>query len=252
MYIDLHNHYLPNVDDGVRTIDETLRGLELALREKVTTLCFTPHIWEGKYNNRVENLLPLFEEVKKKADYLNIKLFLSSEVFYSPSLSENFAKGFYIPYGDKRRYLLVELPVAVMPQGIEEGFYKLMLEGVEPILAHPERYSYVQRNIRSIFPLAKAQVPFQVTTQAIVGLLGSKAQNTAIKLLDDGLVSLIASDAHDCEKRPLLFREAVRFLNQRYGHTTARILSIENPRRVLEGKPLLPVKGKKGRYSKAL
>ncbi len=249
MYIDLHNHLLPDVDDGVKNMEETMRSLELAVREKIEDLCFTPHIYEGKYNNHPDKLKKVFEEVKKNTKEIKINLHLASEVHYSSSLSEDFKKGLYIPYGKKGRYILVELPVTLLPKGVEDGLYKLMLEGVEPIIAHPERYNYVQKNIKSIINLIKAQIPLQVTTQAIVGALGGSARKTAIKLLDMGLISFVASDAHHPEKRPFHFREAVRILNNRYGHSTTRILTIENPRRILEGKNLLPVRGKKGRLS---
>ena len=249
MYIDLHNHLLPDVDDGVKKLEETLRSLELAVKEKIGTLCFTPHIFEGKYNNHPEKLRKVFEEVKAVAKEIKIDLHLASEVHYSSSLAEDFKKGLYIPYGKKGRYLLVELPVTVLPKGVEDGLYKLMLEGAEPIIAHPERYNYVQKNIKSIMNLVKSQIPFQVTTQAIAGVLGGSAKKTAMKLLDMGLISFVASDAHHPEKRPFHFREAVRILNNRYGHSTTRILTIENPRRILEGKNLLPVRGKKGKLS---
>lgn len=249
MYIDLHNHFLPGVDDGLSKMEETLIGLRKAVSEKISRLCFTPHIWEGKYPNSPQKLLEVFAAVKEAARDIPIKLHLASEVFYSHSLSDDYGRGLYLPYGEKKRYLLVEFSTAVLPAGAEEGLYKLMLQGVEPVIAHPERYSYAQRKIETLFNFARNQAPMQVTTQAITGSLGSKAQKTALKLLDMGLVSFVASDAHDFIKRPLLFREAVRILDRRYGHTAARLLTMENPKRVLEGRPLLPVPGKNGKRS---
>lgn len=252
MYIDLHNHYLPSVDDGVKELKETLLGLKLAVKEKVSKICFTPHIWSGRYNNTPEKLKDVFKWVKQEAKGISIDLYLGSEVYYSSSLSEDFSKGLYIPIGKNKKYLLVEFPTAVMPQGVSNELYKLMLEGCEPIVAHPERYSYVQKDYECLFDLAKAEIPMQVTTQAILGMLGSRVQKTAIKLLDEGLISFVASDAHNPDKRPLLFREAVRFLNRRYGLKTTKRLTIDNPKRILEGKALLPVAGRKGKYSQFL
>ncbi len=249
MYIDLHNHFLPNVDDGIKEIEQTLFGLKLAVKEKVSKICFTPHIWAGRYNNTPEKLREVFEWVKREAKGISIELFLGSEVYYSSSLAEDFSKGLYIPIGNEKKYLLVEFSTAVLAQGASNGLYKLMLEGCEPIIAHPERYSYVQKDYECLFDFARSQIPMQVTTQAILGMLGTRAKATAIKLLDEGLVSFIASDAHSPDKRPLLFREAVRFLNRRYGYKTAKRLALDNPKRILEGKGVLPVAGKKGKYS---
>jgi protein-tyrosine phosphatase len=252
MYIDLHNHYLPGVDDGVQKMEETLLGLKLAVKEKVGAICFTPHIWKGRCDNSPEKLKEVFERVREEAKEIKVKLFLGSEVYYSSTIADDFSKGLYVPIGVKKKFLLVEFGSAVMPKGVSDGLYKLMLEGCEPIIAHPERYSYVQKDYECLFDFAKAQIPMQVTTQAIMGMLGRRAQKTAVKLLDEGLVSFIASDAHNPEKRPLLFREAVRFINRRYGRQTTKRLAIDNPKRILEGKPLLPVAGKKGKFSQFL
>lgn len=249
MYIDLHNHYLPSVDDGTKEIKDTLYGLQLAVKEKVSAICFTPHIWLGRFNNSPDKLREVFELVKREAKGINIGLYLGSEVYYSSSISEDYAKGLYIPIGTRKKYLLVELSTTVMPQGVSNGLYKLMLEGCEPIIAHPERYTYVQKDYKTILDFSKAQIPIQVTTQAIMGFLGRRAFKTAVKLLDEGLVSFLSSDAHDPIKRPILFREAVRFLHKRYGYETAKRLTIDNPKRILLGESLLPVKGKKGKYS---
>ncbi|MCX7829984.1 MAG: hypothetical protein N2445_02860, partial [Acidobacteria bacterium] len=199
MYIDLHNHYLPSVDDGAKELRETLLGLEYAVKEKVSKICFTPHIWNGRYNNTPSKLREIFERVKDEAKNIKIELLLGSEAYYSSSIADDYSKGCYIPIGEKKKYLLVELSTAVMPQGVSDGLYKLMLEGCEPIIVHPERYSYVQKDYESLFDFAKAQIPMQVTTQAIVGMLGRRAQKAAIKLLDEGLVSFVASDAHSPE-----------------------------------------------------
>lgn len=252
MYIDLHNHYLPSVDDGIKELKDTLYGLELAVKEKVSAICFTPHIWNGRFNNSPDKLREIFELIKREAKGIKIELYLGSEVYYSTSISEDYAKGLYIPIGTKKKYLLVELSTTVMPQGVSNGLYKLMLEGCEPIIAHPERYNYVQKDYKSILDFAKAQIPIQVTTPSLLGLLGRRAFKTAVKLLDEGLVSFVASDAHDPTKRPLFFREVVRFLNKRYGYETAKRLTIDNPKRILLGESLLPVKGKKGKYSSFL
>jgi protein-tyrosine phosphatase len=249
MYIDLHNHFLPGADDGVTKIEQTLSGLNMAVKEKVSRLCFTPHIWEGRFPNSPQKLIEIFNTVREAAKDLPIELHLGSEIFYSHSLAEDYKKGLYIPIGAKGRYLLVELSTSIMPSGASDGLYKLMLQGAEPILAHPERYLYVQKNPACLFEFAQSQIPMQVTTQSITGALGGTVQKTAIKLLDLGLISFVASDAHHPEKRPLLFREAVRVLNKRYGHTAARLLTIENPKRILEGRHLLPVAGKNGKKS---
>lgn len=245
MYIDLHNHYLPNVDDGIKDIEETIKALQLAQKEKVSVICMTPHIWAGRFDNNRDNLLKTFNEVKEKAKEIQIELHLASEVHYTPTIVEDYKAGRFLTLGTKKKYLLIELPMNVLPKGVKDNLHSLMLEGVEPIIVHPERYRYFQENLRLVEDFYHMEILFQVTTHSLIGLLGKDCQKTAIKMIDKSLISFVASDAHNITDRSIIFREAVRFLFKRYGLYVTKSLTIDNPKRVLEGNDVYPVKPKK-------
>ncbi len=241
MYTDVHCHLLPGVDDGVKTWEDSLACLKMAREEKVSSVLVTPHIWPGKYPNTPEGLLAVFEPWRDRARDLGLDLHLGSEVYFLGHLAEHWASGTYRAMGDAARYLLVELPLLVMPQGVAQGFYELRLKGVEPVLAHPERYPYVAKDPSRVEPLASAGVAFQLTTHSVAGLFGGGIQKAAFDLMERGWVHVLASDSHSPVNRAPMFRQAVRVVANRYGTEAARRLCVDNPRRILAGEPLLPV-----------
>lgn len=243
MYVDLHCHLLPGVDDGVGDWEESALCLEAARREKVSALCVTPHIAPPRFPNTPALLREAFEAWRGPAESLGFTVHLGSEIAFRPHLVSAYRSGELIPMGEAGRYLLVELPLLLRPPGVEEVFFDLRMAGAEPILAHPERYAYVTRDPGCLASLAAARIPFQLTTHSLVGYFGQAIRRAAWALLDRGWVHLLASDAHSARGRAPLFREAVRGVARRYGIEAARRLCIENPRRVLAGEPLLAVAG---------
>jgi protein-tyrosine phosphatase len=242
MYVDVHCHLLPGVDDGVRDWEESRICLQRALDERISTVLLTPHIWPGRYPNRPGDLRAAFEEWRKRASAMGMDSGLGAEVYFSADLPERWSRGELLAMGGSGRYLLVELPLLLMPQGVARTFFDLRLLGVEPVLAHPERYPYAADNPRALEPLHSAAVPFQLTTHSVAGLFGRRIQKCAFAFLEMGWAGLLASDAHGAVQRAPLFREAVRVVAVRYGKEAARRLCIENPRRLIEGKELLPVR----------
>lgn len=241
MYIDTHCHLLPGVDDGVKSWAEAEECLQIARAEKVTRLAVTPHIWPDRYPNVPSDLRPLYHELRERARALGLECHLGCEAYFHLDLPEWFKAGKLLPVGDSGRYLLIELPLTLCPPGLAQTLYALRLLGVEPVLAHPERYPYVARDPMRLEELGTSEVPFQVTTHSVAGLFGATVRRAAFALLERGWVRLLASDAHSATGRVPMFREAVRAVAARYGKEAARRLCVENPRRLLEGRPLLPV-----------
>lgn len=243
MYTDIHCHLLPGVDDGVKTWKESLACLRIARKEHVSAICVTPHIWPGRYPNTPEALAAAFSQWKDQVQGfgLDLEVCLGSEAYYQGNLAEEWAGGKLQPLGPTGRYLLVELPLLLMPPGVAEGLYALRLKGVEPILAHPERYPYMTRDVDRLEALASAGVPFQVTTHSVAGIFGSGIQRAAFDLMERGWVTCLASDSHSPIGRAPMFGEAVRVVANRYGHEAARELCVDNPRRLLAGEAAMPV-----------
>jgi protein-tyrosine phosphatase len=242
LYVDTHSHLLPGVDDGVEEWEETLACLEIARRERIAHICVTPHIRADRYpENTPEALQKVFARFKEEAESRGIGASLGSEAFFSSDLVKSWGEGELIALGEMGKYLLIELPNMLMPPGIVESFFNLRIAGVEPVLAHAERYPWAQKDVMRLGPLALSDVPFQITTHSLTGQFGAEAPRAAFEMLERGWVAVAASDAHSQNTRAPMFREAVRILANRYGSEAARLLCCVNPRRLLQGEPLLPV-----------
>ncbi len=241
MYTDVHCHLLPGVDDGVESFKEAEAWLKRAREEKVARVIVTPHIRPDTYPNKPPELKRRFAELVERSRDSGVELSLGAEVYYRHDLAEAVARQEILALGAGGRYLLVELPLAVLPAGSEEVLYRLRLSGVEPLIAHPERYVFAQDEPMRLAELAREGTLFQITTHSVTGGFGGNIQRTAFRLLELGWVALIASDAHKLSKRPPMFREAVRVIANRYGKEAARRLAVENPRRLFNGERIEPV-----------
>jgi len=241
LYTETHCHLLPGVDDGVKDWEGTRRSLALARREKVRSLILTPHIRPEIYPNAPKGLEERFEEWRYEAGAGDLEVRLGCEAFFHHGLPDAWSRGDLLPLDDRSRYLLVELPSHYLPRGVSDVLYNLRLQGVEPVLAHPERLAFAQRDLGRLRKYAENETPFQVTTHSVTGALGAAAQKACLKILENGWGSVFASDAHAPDARPPMFREAVRFVSSRYGRKAARRLFIENPARLARGEGLLPV-----------
>lgn len=252
MYTDLHGHYLPGVDDGAADLAESREMLDQALGERISVLCVTPHVWADRFPNRPEDLRARFEEWKGEAEGRGVEAHLGGEVYFRQDLPAAWARGEVLPLGERGRFLLVELPLLLCPPGVAETFYRLRLEGGEPLLAHPERYPWASRDLKRLQDLAEAGVPFQVTAASLLGHFGAAIQKTAWTLLDRGWVHVVASDAHSPTGRRPLMREAVRAVALKWGTEAAHLLFVKNPRAILEGRapeapPVRPSRRRTGR-----
>jgi protein-tyrosine phosphatase len=242
LYTDTHCHLLPGVDDGVKDWEEALRCLDIARRERIAHICVTPHVRPDRYpKNTPEALRNVFQRFQVEAEARGIRASLGSEAYYTSDLMKSWGDGEILPMGESGRYLLVEFSNTILPHGIVEAFYNLRIAGVEPVLAHAERYPWAQRDIMRLAPLALTDIPFQVTTFSLSGAFGDDAKKAAFEMMERGWIYMASSDAHSDRVRAPLFREAVRAISRRYGIEAARRLFIENPRRLLAGEQLLPV-----------
>ena len=149
--IDFHNHVLPALDDGSKSMEMTLSMLKTAYDQGVTTVVNTVHFqhpkMEGK-NTDYQYVRDLRDEVLEKLDAndIRIDIKLAAEVYYLPNLCDLIDN----PLLTINNYMLVEFPVMITPDNFLETFFNLKLKGITPVLAHPERYRIFQENIKRV------------------------------------------------------------------------------------------------------
>lgn len=189
-FTDWHCHILPGVDDGVRTMGESLEILSAYADAGVSKVWFTPHVMEDVPNTPVD-LRERFEELK--AAYSGpLELHLASENMLDNLFAARLAEGDLLPLDNQR--LLVETSYYNPPIGFREMLRKIKKAGWEPVLAHPERYRYMsQEDYRS---LHHEDILFQLNLASLLGLYGRTAQGKAEWLLENAMYSFSATDLH--------------------------------------------------------
>ena len=203
MMIDLHCHLLPGIDDGARDLAMSLAMARACVADGVEVVACTPHILPGVYPNNGPQILAAVTALQTELDLNKIPLRLVSgaDNHVSPTFVADLRSGKLLPLAGSR-YVLVEPPHHVIPPRLEELFFEICIAGYVPILTHPERLRWIAPRYDLLERLVKAGVWMQVTAGSLAGDFGNGAKMIAERMLADGLVHILASDAHDLLRRP--------------------------------------------------
>ena len=191
-FTDWHCHILPGVDDGVQTMDEALQILTEYERLEVKEVWLTPHIMED-IPNTTEKLRDRFAELK--AIYQgSVMLHLASENMLDNLFEERLEKNDLLPIGKEGKHLLVETSYFNPPMGLNNILLRIKAKGYYPVLAHPERYMYM--NEHEYQRLKSMNVEFQLNQFSLFGLYGKEVQKRAKMLQKQGMYNYIGTDLH--------------------------------------------------------
>lgn len=244
MMIDLHNHLLPGIDDGAKKLEETLEFLRVAGRDGVKAVTATPHMKPGVYDNTraaiLERIAMVREAARGDAAAEAVALLPGAEVYFTADTVERARAGTLMTVGDGGKYLLLELPYQQVPMRVEETIFQLRLLGITPIMAHPERVAYYLEDYRRVAASVRLGALTQVTGNSITGKFGPKARDFAVRMLEENLVHIVASDSHDVRYRPPTLSDARAAIAKLAGEATARLLVEDNPRAILDGRAIEP------------
>lgn len=200
---DWHSHVLPGVDDGIPTLEDSLAVLQHFDAKGVDTLWLTPHIMED-FPNTTEALKARFEELKS-AWTGNVKLRLASENMLDSLFEERLSKRDLLPIGENADHLLVETSYFSAPMGFDNMIDSIMSAGYFPLLAHPERYKYMDES--DYKKLREKGVKMQLNYVSLVGGYGETAQKKSIWLLKNGYIDVVGSDIHRLKSNLTLIGE---------------------------------------------
>ena len=196
--IDIHNHLLYGVDDGVKTIEESIDVLKDLYKEGYTDIILTPHyIKNTSYASTISDNYKKLKKLrtKLKEENIDINLYLGNEIFIDDDIYDELTIG-RASTMNGTRFILVELPMSGEFEGYIDLFKYLIEKGCKIILAHPERYLKVQDNYEIINELESIGVYFQSNLDSLIGGYGESAMKTVIRLLKDKKISFLATDIH--------------------------------------------------------
>lgn len=234
-YVDLHLHYVPGVDDGVRDDAEAvalLRGLRALGFERAIA---TPHIRAGMFPNRRSMLEPAFDALVERLSATDglPALGLGAEHFVDDSLPDLLENGETRAYPGGRAMLL-ELHPTTFPVNLAHLCFRIRTKGHRVVLAHPERYAPLFDRTNALDPLLDAGVLPLLDLMSLVGRYGRATQRAAERMLEEGVYAAACSDSH----RPAdldAVRDAMSRLQRSVGRDEASYLLGEGPRRILDG-----------------
>ena len=192
-FTDMHSHILPGVDDGVETMEESLEILDLYQQMGVKQVWLTPHIMED-VPNTPEKLRTRFNELKQ-AYQGSIELHLAAENMIDSLFLSRLEANDVLPIGPAGNMLLVETSYFSSPIRFDQTIEKIKSKGYFPLLAHPERYNYIQ-SFKRYRELKEKGVRFQLNLMSLEGHYGPVVRDKARKLLSEGLYDFCGSDLH--------------------------------------------------------
>lgn len=201
--IDLHAHLLPGIDDGARDLDQAVNMARIAVADGIRTLVLTPHHLNGIYSNPAQYVRERCAELRAAlADRgIPLELLPGSECHLVHELPAALREGSAMTVADRGRAVLVELPVHHVPHGAGDILDAIRALGLQPIIAHPERNSFLAQHIDLLGQWVDDGCLAQVTAQSCTGRFGPMVQETARAMLRRGLIHFMASDAHRDQRR---------------------------------------------------
>jgi len=235
--IDLHSHILPDWDDGARNWEETRRMCEIAKEDGIERIMATPHIYRlNKHDGDWTELEARFAELGKRAVEWGITVGRGAEVFVHHAMAKEMRERNLTLNGTS--YVFVEFPEEHVLSSVRDLIYSLMLENYIPIISHPERNRVFTERPDLLYDLIAMGALAQVTGKSVSGGYGAAIQKTAQLFLRHNLVQIIASDAHDTERRPPRLGAAVKDAGEVVGADKALAMATAIPLAVLENRPI--------------
>ena len=194
--IDFHSHIIPNIDDGSSSLEESINLIKEAEKAGFTAIISTSHYIEGYYDYNQEERKKYLENLyNAENNDKNVKLYLGSEIYITEDMFELIEQEKASTINNSR-YILFELPMNSKTFLAKEIVYRAIEKGYLPIIAHPERYTYVQEDINYARELSNMGALFQSNYGSIIGMYGNHAKKTIYKLLEDDLIQFLGSDVH--------------------------------------------------------
>ena len=232
--IDIHNHLLYGVDDGSKSVEDSIQIIEELSKIGYTDIILTPHyISNTKYNSSRKNNLVILDSLKKELDDRNISinLYLGNEIYINHHITDLLDLG-EISSLNGSKYLLIELPMNG-EYDYMDVFEDLIYDGYKVILAHPERYHAFQKDFDKIYELEEIGVFFQCNIESILGSYGKGAVKMVKRMYKEKKVSFLATDIHHKKRDYGKFEKAKKKIRKYLSSSQLDELLVKNPSKII-------------------
>ena len=235
--IDFHTHILPNVDDGSKSVEETFELLQEAKKAGFDAVISTSHYMEEYYEVNVAEREVWINAISQNLHKKNIDLdlYLGNEIYITENIINILETGKATSINNSN-YVLFEFPLNTKPMNMYDFVFEMLQYKLIPILAHPERYLFIQKQPEIVYDLIQKGVLMQANYGSILGRYGEKAELIVKRLLENNMVHFFGSDVHRKNTIYPKMPEILRLLKIIIGEEKLNELSTINPRLVLENK----------------
>lgn len=230
--MDLHSHVLPGLDDGVRSLPESLELIAALAELGFATICATPHQRADLYLPAREAIDTAYRQVLAALPAGSPTLHLGAENFWDEVLATRLPQGAQPTYTGGKAFLF-EIPVMQWPPRLEANLFDARLRGALPVMAHPERYAAMW-NERERVESIRRTAALVVDLAALDGAHGANEKRAARFLVDEGLAHAAASDSHSLNDVPLA-AAGIEYIKKRHGQARVTALLSDGPRAILSG-----------------
>jgi protein-tyrosine phosphatase len=232
---DLHCHYVPAVDDGVRSLEDGLALCRRLAELGYSTVVATPHMRPGMFDNHKPQLMAAFEDFRMAAagETGLPELGLAAEHFLDDMFMDKLGRDETLPYPGGHA-ALIEFPTDRFPLGLDECVFKMRVRGLRPVIAHPERYTPLWTSNLPLEHLIERGALALLDTMSLVGKYGRKSKAAAERMLEIGMYYAACSDSHKPADVDTL-QEAIARLVELAGQDAAQALLGDHPRQILAG-----------------
>lgn len=258
--IDFHAHILPNIDDGSKSVEETFNLIKEAKKAGFNGIVSTSHYFEGYYEVVETERKKLIDAIMNglTKQEIDLEIYLGSEIYFSDNICDLLENGKACAINNTN-YILFELPHNSKPINLYDVIYNIQQHRFVPILAHPERYSFIHEDPSIVKKLIEKGVLMQSNYGSIIGQYGEKAQIIVIQLLKKHMVHFLGTDVHTQKsiypKMRKILREIKGIVGKKYLETIStinpelalsnQIINIEEPKEIeLSGKEKRIMKSK--------
>jgi protein-tyrosine phosphatase len=197
-FVDMHNHILPGIDDGAKSVEESIELIKSFSEFGVQNFIGTPHIMDNYYPNTFKTIHVALEELKKGLfdyDLKHVSFDVAAEHMIDANFESLLDKSEMMPL--RKNYLLVEMSYLQPSINFDEAIQKIASNRFFSILAHPERYNFLQLKSSKFKKYKKKGILFQMNLLSLGEFYGKDVQKKALHLLDEGLIDFVASDVHN-------------------------------------------------------
>lgn len=196
-FVDIHSHLLPGIDDGSKSMDETVGLLKKMYSYGISHFIFTPHIMEGLWENTPASIQAKLSELKTHLHTIgmtDIHLSVAAEYMLDANFNHLLKAKTLLPLKDTK--ILIEMSYLNAPINLYETLFDIQIAGYQPLLAHPERYSFYHHNFKAYYKLKEAGCLFQLNLLSLSNYYGKGVQEIAIRLLKENLIDFVGTDTH--------------------------------------------------------